>query len=138
MIFCGLFFHVICKMQATLMSGYVSCVLHSACQLCGHVTPRPIPSHPSVISFHPHPLQGRFGGRGRGQEDGRRDGRDSGAGADRERQRRERQQMQKKGQWAQNPYFDRNAPRVLLNSSVSVGERGGVRELSGEGIPLHL
>lgn len=54
----------------------------------------------------------------RDRDEGRRDGgRDSGAGADRERQRRERLQQQKRGQW--NAYWqDKNAPRVVYNSSV--------------------
>lgn len=56
----------------------------------------------------------------RDRDEGRRDGgRDSGAGADRERQRRERLQQQKRGQW--NAYWqDKNAPRVVYNSSVSI------------------
>eukprot|EP00897_Mesotaenium_endlicherianum_P004132 jgi/Mesen1/3747/ME000204S03007 len=56
----------------------------------------------------------------RNRDDGRKDGgRDSGAGADRERQRRERMQQQKRGQW--NTYWqDRNAPRVVYNSSVDI------------------
>lgn len=55
----------------------------------------------------------------RDRDEGRRDGgRDSGAGADRERQRRERLQQQKRGQW--NAYWqDKNAPRVVYNSSVT-------------------
>ena len=63
---------------------------------------------------------GRFGGRGWGRgEEVRRDGRDSGAGADRERQRRERQQLAKRGQWGGGGYFDnRNQQRVQLISSV--------------------
>lgn len=54
----------------------------------------------------------------RERDEGRRDGgRDSGAGADRERQRRERLQQQKRGQW--NAYWqDKNAPRIVYNSSV--------------------
>jgi hypothetical protein len=54
----------------------------------------------------------------RDRDEGRRDGgRDSGAGADRERQRRERLQQQKRGQW--NAYWqDKNAPRIVYNSSV--------------------
>ena len=56
----------------------------------------------------------------RDRDDGKRDGgRDSGAGADRERQRRERLQQQKRGQW--NAYWqDKNAPRVVYNSSVCI------------------
>eukprot|EP00245_Coleochaete_scutata_P017967 TRINITY_DN90_c0_g1_i1.p1 TRINITY_DN90_c0_g1~~TRINITY_DN90_c0_g1_i1.p1 ORF type:complete len:554 (+),score=148.71 TRINITY_DN90_c0_g1_i1:33-1694(+) len=64
----------------------------------------------------------------RDREDQRRDGgRDSGAGADRERQRRERMQQQKRGQW--NAYWqDRNAPRVVLNSSVDIRPEWSVLE----------
>eukprot|EP00271_Cylindrocystis_brebissonii_P019938 TRINITY_DN6369_c0_g1_i1.p1 TRINITY_DN6369_c0_g1~~TRINITY_DN6369_c0_g1_i1.p1 ORF type:complete len:559 (-),score=126.45 TRINITY_DN6369_c0_g1_i1:344-2020(-) len=55
----------------------------------------------------------------RQRDDGKRDGRDSGAGADRERQRRERMQQQRRGQW--NAYPDnRNLPRVVYNSSVDI------------------
>lgn len=63
--------------------------------------------------------QNRFQQQRREAEQQRRDGRDSGAGADRERQRRERMQQQKRGQW--NAYWqDRNAPRAVLSSSVDI------------------
>ena len=62
-------------------------------------------------------FQNRFPNRAREEQNRREGGRDSGAGADRERQRRERMQQQRKGQWSS--YFDnRNAPRIIYNSSV--------------------
>eukprot|EP00850_Spirogloea_muscicola_P016839 SM000140S00588 [mRNA] locus=s140:76311:80526:- [translate_table: standard] len=73
---------------------------------------------PPRPKYGPRRFQQRFQRRDR--QDERKDGgRDSGAGADRERQRRERMQQQKRGQW--NAYWqDRNAPRILYNSSVDI------------------
>eukprot|EP00475_Leptophrys_vorax_P007596 TRINITY_DN14812_c0_g1_i1.p1 TRINITY_DN14812_c0_g1~~TRINITY_DN14812_c0_g1_i1.p1 ORF type:complete len:583 (-),score=51.69 TRINITY_DN14812_c0_g1_i1:242-1990(-) len=70
-------------------------------------------------------FQNRFNNR-RGEE-GRKDGRDSGAGADRERQRQQRMAQAKRGQWG-GAYYDRNAPRVTLNSSVDIRPEWVVRE----------
>jgi translation initiation factor 3 subunit D len=81
------------------------------------------------------PPRPKYGGRRfqqrfqrRDRDEGRRDGgRDSGAGADRERQRRERLQQQKRGQW--NAYWqDKNAPRIIYNSSVDIRPEWAVLE----------
>ncbi|KAG0580305.1 hypothetical protein KC19_4G164200 [Ceratodon purpureus] len=81
------------------------------------------------------PPRPKYGGRRfqqrfqrRDRDEGRRDGgRDSGAGADRERQRRERLQQQKRGQW--NAYWqDKNAPRIVYNSSVDIRPEWAVLE----------
>eukprot|EP00270_Netrium_digitus_P011632 TRINITY_DN3718_c0_g1_i1.p1 TRINITY_DN3718_c0_g1~~TRINITY_DN3718_c0_g1_i1.p1 ORF type:complete len:583 (+),score=160.88 TRINITY_DN3718_c0_g1_i1:136-1884(+) len=73
--------------------------------------------------------QNRFQNRGRGDDQRKDGGRDSGAGADRERQRRERMQQQKRGQWSNMYYQDqRNMPRIIYNSSVDIRPEWVVRE----------